>query len=234
MEIKAKWDEIRKGNYEVGDYKELDLGDMGSIRMEIVARNATELADGSGRASYDFVALDALAENMWMSNAATSEGGWEDSGLRWWLNEELFAMMPAELRDSIVEVKKYSMTKVWSDEREWWVPCEQSTADRIWIPSMREVAPEDITQNETPIAKLNAACGRPSPTYEYEADGPTYVEPMLANLRPHGFWLRSADLLWWGYSFCTAGSHPLRDSKGLSTGAHPANCKQPIVVGFSI
>ena len=73
-EITDPWDAILAacadgtyaGKYKIGNYKPLDLGDEGIIRMQIVARDKDALADGPGTAHFSWIGMELLktAKNM--------------------------------------------------------------------------------------------------------------------------------------------------------------------------
>lgn len=137
--ISDSWEEIiaagKDGTYidkyQIGDTKELDLGEEGVIEMELVAFDADELADGSGKAHMTWIAKDLLNTGHVMNEEATNFGGWPASDMRAWLHDSILPMIPDTVRSNIKEVKKYSYS--YSDEG------TISSSDKIWIPSHREV-----------------------------------------------------------------------------------------------
>lgn len=122
--------------YRIGDTVKLDLGEAGTIMMELVAMNADELADGSGKAHMTWISKELLKYKHAMNIDATSEGGWMDSDMRFWLRESILPLFPEILRANIQEVTKYSYS--FSEKG------TISSADSIWIPSRREVFGADI------------------------------------------------------------------------------------------
>lgn len=68
VEIADSWDEIlaaiddgtARERYPVGATKELDLGDFGTIRMQLAGFDLDDRADGSGKAATTWIALDLL------------------------------------------------------------------------------------------------------------------------------------------------------------------------------
>lgn len=129
-------------NYDVGDFKTIDLGTEGKIRMQVAAKNVDELSTGGTNAAYTWVAMDLLNTNHRMNPANSNNtegtgtiGGWGKCEMRTYLSSTIWALIPAELQAVIKEVKKYSCiydttgTKVSDDV----------TNDKLWIPSTREV-----------------------------------------------------------------------------------------------
>ena len=137
--ISDSWEEIiaagKDGSYikkyQIGNTKELDLGEEGVIEMELVAFNADELSDGSGKAYMTWIAKDLLNTKHAMNKDQTNAGGWPESEMRTWLRESILPLFPDALRSNIMEVKKDSYS--YSDSE------TISSSDTIWIPSGREI-----------------------------------------------------------------------------------------------
>ena len=179
--ISDSWEEIIAAGedgtyidkYQIGDTKELDLGEEGVIEMELVAFDADELADGSGKAHMTWIAKDLLNTEHFMNEEYTNEGGWPASDMRAWLRDSILPLFPETVRSNIREVKKYSYS--YSDNG------TISSSDTIWIPSGREMFGAD-----------NA----------YEDEGPEYLTAFpdhasrqkqhIGVSEPSRWWLRSA------------------------------------------
>ena len=179
--ISDSWEEIIAAGedgtyidkYQIGDTKELDLGEEGVIEMELVAFDADELADGSGKAHMTWIAKDLLNTEHFMNEEDTNEGGWPASDMRAWLRDSILPLFPETVRSNIREVKKYSYS--YSDKG------TISSSDTIWIPSRREMFGAD-----------NA----------YEDEGPEYLTAFpddasrqkqhIGVSEPSRWWLRSA------------------------------------------
>lgn len=130
-------------NYSVGDFKTLDLGAEGKIRMQIAGTEVDELASTAGSyAKYSWVAMDMLntSHRMNPSLSGTTEGtgaigGWGKSEMRTYLSTTIWALIPAELQAIIKEVKKYSCIYDTSSTK----VTDDVSNDKLWIPSNREV-----------------------------------------------------------------------------------------------
>ena len=154
--ISDSWEEIIAAGedgtyidkYQIGDTKELDLGEEGVIEMELVAFDADELADGSGKAHMTWIAKNLLNTEHVMNEKATNFGGWPASDMRAWLQDSILPMIPDTVRSNIKEVKKYSYS--YSDEG------TISSSDKIWIPSRREVFGEDNSNEDSGPEYLTA------------------------------------------------------------------------------
>ena len=154
--ISDSWEEIIAAGedgtyidkYQIGDTKELDLGEEGVIEMELVAFDADELADGSGKAHMTWIAKNLLNTEHVMNEKATNFGGWPASDMRAWLQDSILPMIPDTVRSNIKEVKKYSYS--YSDEG------TISSSDKIWIPSSREVFGENNSNEDSGPEYLTA------------------------------------------------------------------------------
>lgn len=128
--------------YNIGDTKTLNLGSQGNVQFVITAKNADELADGSGNAGLTITCKTALKTTHRMNREKSgnaegtgSIGGWGKCEMRTYLNETIWPLLPEALRTSVKTVKKYSdiidvsATLVHND----------ATEDKIWLLSAREV-----------------------------------------------------------------------------------------------
>ena len=123
------WEEIiaaiddgsAKDRYAVGATKELDLGQYyGTVHMQLAGFDLDALADGSGRAATTWIAVELLPKGHNINDVTTSEGGWEASGMRRWLRDEVMPAVPEAVRDRIVTVQKKQGKK--------------TTEDTLWVP----------------------------------------------------------------------------------------------------
>ena len=212
--ISDSWEEIIAAGedgtyidkYQIGDTKELDLGEEGVIEMELVAFDADELADGSGKAHMTWIAKDLLNTEHFMNEEDTNEGGWPASDMRAWLRDSILPLFPETVRSNIREVKKYSYS--YSDNG------TISSSDTIWIPSRREMFGAD-----------NA----------FEDEGPEYLTAFpddasrqkqhIGVSEPSRWWLRSASL-------GSAGDFNLVTYDGFDWIGNGALIVYGVVVGF--
>ena len=99
--------------------------------------------------------------------------GWPESDMRNWLRESILPLVPAEVRDGIKTVRKY--TNVYPEEN-------IVSNDKIWIPSVTEVFKEDYVQN--------SKC-----TYYSDAfpDDSSRIRCRPGTSSPLYWWLRSDD-----------------------------------------
>ena len=185
--ISDSWDEIIAAGedgtyaekYHIGDTKELDLGEEGVIRMELVALDTDELSDGSGKAHMTWIAKDLLNSNHCMNEEDTNEGGWVDSDMRAWLQESILPLLQDNVGSNIKEVTKYS----YSFSNGGTI----SSNDSIWIPSAREVFETDDLWNKYAYEKSGVKYSLAFSDDEYR------VKNMTGTSDPSWWWLRSAN-----------------------------------------
>lgn len=135
--------------------------------MELVAFDADELADGSGKAHMTWIAKDLLNTEHAMNEEATNEGGWPTSDMRAWLRESILPLFPETLRLNISEVRKYSYS--YSDG--WTI----SSSDTIWIPSTREIfGADDANELEGPEYMTTFSLVASRQKQHTDASGPSW------------------------------------------------------------
>lgn len=174
--ISDSWEEIIAAGedgsyadkYQIGDTKELDLGEEGLIRMELAAMDTDELADESGEAHMTWIAKDQLSSKYFMNEEVTNADGWQGSDMRSWLRESILPLFPENVRSNIKEVTKYSYGY------------DYSSKDTIWIPSEREVFGTDIREDRGPKYSLAFSDNKSRIRYQYRTSNASW------------WWLRSA------------------------------------------
>lgn len=141
-----------KTKYKIGNYKPLDLGAEGIVNMQIAAFDAEDLVDGSGKAPISFVGKELLATSHNMntrqliSNAdgtyqegTGTIGGWEMSGMRTYLKNEIKPLIPEIVRSRIADVTKAQNAYNTSGNK-----FTQTTQDNVYIPTSSEIAPDGL------------------------------------------------------------------------------------------
>lgn len=138
-EISDTWDQIIENidngtyntKYKIGQYKPLDLGDEGTINMQIVAMDADELANNGEYAPLTFIAIEALKNRR--TFGSQSRVSWDVSIIRTWLNDTLYPIIPLNIKNRIQPVIKYYSIGPSNP------PAQNSIIDKVWIPSDREI-----------------------------------------------------------------------------------------------
>lgn len=134
--------------YKPGQYKTIDFGTLGSIRMQIIGVNKDELSSGNGYAQLTWFPYYELPNIQHRMNPACEGssgaytigtggvGGWDASELKTYLNDTVWYSIPEIWRSVIKEVKKYSR----SVDTTGTVQNNVLSNEKIWIPSAREIS----------------------------------------------------------------------------------------------
>lgn len=141
-EISDSWTEILasiddgtyKEKYALGNYKPLNLGNEGTVDMQIVAFDSDDLANGSGKAPLTFISKQVLANKSVLFETNTAEG-WSDSPLRNYLNSTVKNTINSTLTNHLVTVKKYTTHGTPANS----MITNVQTNDFVWVPSIHEV-----------------------------------------------------------------------------------------------
>jgi hypothetical protein len=129
-----------KDVYKIGDLVPIDLGSRGVHDMEIVAFDADDKADGSGKAAITWISKKQIAKHA-MNTSATNENGWEGSAMRTWLQTDIYNTLHSEVKSAITPVNKSyydyasgaNLTSI--------------CADIVWIPSAGEIFGNNCDSN---------------------------------------------------------------------------------------
>lgn len=146
--------------YSIGDTKYLDLGTEGMTLMEIVAFDADDLADGTGKAKITWISKNLLKTKHRMnpSNNNNAEGtgaigGWDKSEMKSFLLNTIAPLVPSNVRNGVVAVKKYSRIFNTSGI----AVNDVETSETFWIPSRHEMFDGTTEYYETQGPRYNAA-----------------------------------------------------------------------------
>ncbi len=189
------WDTIvenvKKGNvskYNVGDEKEITLDGLGTFKVRI-ANTSNNIEDGCGTDDFSETAcgfviefVDIISQHN-MNETDTNVGGWKDSDMRLYLNNEIFKSLPKALQYSILDTRVISGHG--STESENFV-----TEDKLYLLSTHEVW-IDSTSNE--VSTYDTAYDSTRQLDYYSEQGVT-TSSRLGAVKGNGtsWWLRSA------------------------------------------
>lgn len=130
-----------KTKYSVGDLKTVDLGSEGVHLAQLVAFDADDKADGSGKAHMTWILKDLLPiyHRMNPSKINGQEGtgtlgGYDKSEIKSYLTETILPLFSADIRNNIVPVTKHQKAYDASG-----IAFQQSTTETLWIPGDKEV-----------------------------------------------------------------------------------------------
>ncbi len=169
-EISDSWEEIfasiddgtYRTKYKIGNYKPLDLGSEGIVRMQIAGFDVEPLAKGNGRAAVTWIAMDLLKtkkrinpelkrvsfKKEYVLSTGTA-GGWKDSEIRKYMANDIKKHIPYDVCIHIKYVKKYSFS---ADNCLSTIENEE-TIDELWIPSMQEVCGGFVEESKSQCYK---------------------------------------------------------------------------------
>ena len=173
--ITAANDGSYTSKYSIGDTKSLDFGSEGVHKMQIIAFDEDDLADGSGKAHITFICKDLLPTTHNMNSTNTTTGGYEASAMRTYLSGTILPKLPAEVQAAIKEVSKVQSTY----ENGAIVKDGQTTTEKLWIPSDHEVGLG--TSHETTGAVYSSIFSSATKRIKYKSGSVDY------------WWLRSTD-----------------------------------------
>ncbi|MGX8705374.1 MAG: DUF6273 domain-containing protein [bacterium] len=212
-EISDSWDEIIAAiddgtvgqRYATGAYKALDLDAFGIVNMQLIAFNADDRADGQGKAVTTWLAMEPLAITHRMNPeyykgavGSGMVGSWEKSELRQWLNDEVLPVIPDNIACRLVSVRKTQKSWVSGGE----TTQIQTTEDRIWIPSSREVYDAEspyihfFLHNDKSRIRVRIRRKTPSSVYEKLAVKWRHLLPLALRERVK-IDLGQPDITWW-------------------------------------
>lgn len=200
----TSWAEL-KALAEAGKLDEvLKSGD----NIPVTLKNGEEVSFDVGRdegGKVYFIMHDCLKEPKQMNGECTNAGGWEESDMRKYLNEEVIKLLPDELQEIIKPTK---IVQVWDGKR-------RETEDKLFLLSKTQVFGKDtnyeaIEPEDSHIDIFKAARSR---VKEREDCGTTW------------WWERSLGN-YSNYYFCSVNSNGYRgnDNANYRYGVAPAFC----------
>ena len=113
--------------------KDVQLSDGMSAQVQIAGFAHDDRTDG-GKAGITFIFKDAIAEHA-MNSYYTNAGGWEASQMRSWLASDVMAILPDDLKGSIVSVDKLTNNAGETES----ASSVTATSDKLWLYSSTEL-----------------------------------------------------------------------------------------------
>ena len=95
--------------FEIGDSKTITLKNGDKTSFVFIGQDLYYAQKTGSRAPLSFVFADCLRDDQPMNRASTNRGGWRNSYMRKWLNEEFVKLVPEELMGIIKVSKKWTM-----------------------------------------------------------------------------------------------------------------------------
>ena len=180
---------VKNGNtskYNVGDTKEVDLGELGThtVRISNMSACTTETSETACGFVVEFA--DIITEQKFNSTA-TNIGGWRDSELRTYVNGTIYESLPGNLQNIITTTKVISGHGSTSGEINF------ETQDKLYLLSSEEIYSDFVSSTN---AQYDTAVGTSRQLDYYKNQGVTtssYAGVIKQyNGRSYYWWLRSA------------------------------------------
>ena len=178
----------KTGKYEIGDTKEVDLGDLGTHTVRI--SNMSECTNGetSETACGFVVEFTDIISYQRFNSAYTNVGGWRDSELRTYVNGTIYESLPSELQNVI------AITKVISGHGSTEGETNFETQDKLYLLSGEEVWSDFAS---SPKSQDDTSVGTSKILDYYKSLGTKTVVSnkgaiKQCNKRNSEWWLRSA------------------------------------------
>ena len=212
---------VQTGNtskYNVGDTKEVDLGDLGTHTVRVA--NKSECTNGeTSETACGFVVefADVITKNSFNSRG-TSVSGWRFSKLQTYINDTIYKSLPSDLQNVITTTKVISGHGTTRGETNF------ETQDKLYLLSAHEVY-EDGTSN--PVSSRDTSYNNTKQLDYYKNQGVTTSSYAGAIKQYNGvgtdWWLRSANSLD-AYGFLIVDNYGNWDSANAnrSDGVSPA------------
>ena len=181
---------VKSGNtskYNVGDTKEVDLGELGTHTVRI--SNMSECTTETGETTCGFVVEFAdIITSQKFNSTATNVGGWKDSELRTYVNGTIYESLPSDLQNVITSTKVISSHGSTSGENNF------ETQDKLYLLSSEEIWGDFASSS---FAKYDTTVGTSRQLDYYKNQGVTTSSYAGAIKQYNGsnsyWWLRSAN-----------------------------------------
>ena len=181
---------IRSGNtgaYKVGDTKEVDLGTLGkhNVRIANISTPSECSTSGFSQTACGFVLEfeDTITEYAMYSQNAT-EAGWPSTQARTFLNENIYNLLPSDLRSVIINTKVISGN---GDKTS--TTTNYTTTDKIYL-----LTPQEIYGNFDGTSDLAGSLSRQLDYYKGKGTTTTNATSAIKSYMGTNtyYWLRSA------------------------------------------
>ena len=148
-EIMAK--AIKKGNYpyQVGDTKEIDMGDLGTHTVRVANTSSCTNGETSETACGFVVEFADIISTHVMNSTDTNVGGWPASEMRTYVNGTVYNALPSDLQNVIVETTVVSGHDETSGETNF------TSSDKLYLLSTKEVSDSSYDTSSAETRQLD-------------------------------------------------------------------------------
>ena len=119
--------------YNVGDTKEIDLGEFGTHTLRLSNKSACTNGETSETACGFVVEFADIITQQSFNTASTNVGGWKDSKMRTYVNGTIYESLPSDLQNVMAITKVISSHGPTSGETNF------ETQDKLYLLSAQEV-----------------------------------------------------------------------------------------------
>ena len=174
---------VQTGNtskYNVGDTKEVDLGDLGTHTVRIANMSACESETSETACGFVVEFADIITKHN-INSTITNIGGWKDSEMRRYINHDIFYSLPTDLQNIIVSTKVVSGHGNTSGETNF------ETQDKLYLLSIEEIY-------NTEASDTSLGTSKQLDYYKQLGVSETNYNDLIKqyNSNNTGWWLRSA------------------------------------------
>ena len=183
---------VKSGNtskYNVGDTKEVDLGNFGTRTVRIANKSECTNGETSETACGFVVEFADIITMKKINSTETNVGGWKDSELRTYVNETVYNALPSDLQNVIATTKVISGHGKTAGETNF------ETQDKLYLLSSHEVWEEDPNDTAMMVSIYDTSYSNTKQLDYYKNQGVTTTNYAGAIKQYDGgnltWWLRS-------------------------------------------
>ena len=181
---------VKTGNtskYNVGDTKEVDLGDLGTHTVRVANKSECTNGETSETACGFVVEFADVITKQKFNSTKTNVGGWRDSELRTYINDTIYKSLPSDLQGVITSTKVVSSHGSTSGEGNF------ETQDKLYLLSGHEVYENGVNKQ---ISSRDTSYNNTKQLDYYKNQGVTTDDCAGTTKQYNGtnslWWLRSA------------------------------------------
>ena len=205
-------------DYPLNTLKQINLSNGDKVLMQLIAINTDiKSSDHTSTARMTWL-TDGIYYTHNINSTNTTTGAWPASAMRNWLRTDIFSLFPAELKTAIVEVDKTYVNRPSGTATYETL----TTADTIWIPSMREVGYGETNTNKATSENAGVAY---SNRFASNSNGDRTMRKSVDN---------AANEWWTRTGFNSVNFMAIGPSGSYSTYGSSASTAYGVVFGFCI
>lgn len=225
LSIAQKYNLVQSSHRLAGDSKSLQLSDGTTVNMQLVGVCHDDLSSSSGKAALSFISTNEVGSHR-MAQGTTTDGGWEASELRTFLGQDVYSMLPNDVKAGVVSVQKQSNNVGQTLS----VSSVSSTSDYVWAPSIKELAGNvDWSYGTDPSnsSNYNAVFNAEGTQYEY------FAQQGIVN-NDGNVALSLGDTWWTRSTGPSTGRGRYIEANGDPSGYGNSNDTRGVVMGFCL